>query len=263
MRDHDADRAAAHEQRYVERRVDAEAAGRLLVDLRVVEQRVDPLAPAALEHAAGLRAVRASAPSRPRRRRSRPPPRRPAAHHLPGSAIRTSFASTSSCSRRATRAEQRLELELGRERVPDLVQRLELAQPAGRALVQTRVLDRDGSLRGEQLRQLGVLVAEVLAACLLGQIEVPVRDAPERRSARRGTTSSAGGSAGTRPSGGRRRCRAAAAAARPGSGRRGCRARAAGHRSRHGSRRRFPWSGTARAPGRSCRSRRARRSGRP
>ena len=58
--------------------------------------------------------------------------------------------------------EQRLELELGGERVADLVQRLELAQPARRALVEPRVLDRDRRLRGEQLRQLLVLVREVL-----------------------------------------------------------------------------------------------------
>ena len=44
VRDHDADRAAAHEQRYVEGRADAEAAGDVLVDFRVVEHRVDPLA---------------------------------------------------------------------------------------------------------------------------------------------------------------------------------------------------------------------------
>ena len=56
--------------------------------------------------------------------------------------------------------EQRRQLQLGSERVADLVQRLELAQPARRRLVQTCVLDRDGGLRGEQLRQLEVLVRE-------------------------------------------------------------------------------------------------------
>ena len=50
------------------------------------------------------------------------------------------------------------------ERVADLVERLELAQPARRRLVEPRVLDRDGGLRGEQLRQLLVLVGEVDAA---------------------------------------------------------------------------------------------------
>ena len=57
VRDHDADRPSAHDQRHVQRRVDAEPTGRLLVDLRIVEQRVDPLAAAALEHASRLRAA--------------------------------------------------------------------------------------------------------------------------------------------------------------------------------------------------------------
>ena len=55
-------------------------------------------------------------------------------------------------------AEERSELELGGERVADLVQGLELAQPPRRALVQPSVLDRDGGLCCEQLRQLRVLV---------------------------------------------------------------------------------------------------------
>ena len=109
-------------------------------------------------------------------------------------------------------AEQRLELELAGERVADLVQRLELAQPAGRRLVEPRVLDRDRGLGGEQLRQLLVLLGERPAALLLGQVQVPVGDAAKqdrhaeeglhRRVVRRET----------RPSAGRRRGRRAAAA---------------------------------------------------
>ena len=75
--------------------------------------------------------------------------------------------------------EERLQLELRDERVADLRQRLELPQPAGRALVQPRVLDRDGGLCGEQLRQLLVLLGEVDPAGLLGQVEVAVGDAAE------------------------------------------------------------------------------------
>ena len=53
--------------------------------------------------------------------------------------------------------EERLELDLGRERRADLVEALELAEPAGRGLVEARVLDRDGRLRGEEARELLVL----------------------------------------------------------------------------------------------------------
>src|SRR5262249_46125827 len=72
--------------------------------------------------------------------------------------------------------EQARKLELAGERVADLVQRLELVRPAGCRLVEARVLDRDRRLRGEELRQLLVLLGE-LAALLLGQVEVAVRHA--------------------------------------------------------------------------------------
>ena len=76
--------------------------------------------------------------------------------------------------------EERLELELGHERVADLVQRLELPQPARRALVEPRVLDRDRCLRGEELGQLGVVLREPCAAILLGEVEVAVRNPPQQ-----------------------------------------------------------------------------------
>ena len=76
-------------------------------------------------------------------------------------------------------AEQRLQLELPRERVTDLVQRLEVAQPSRGGLVQPRVLDRNGRLGRQELRQLLVLVREVVSSLLLGQIQVPVGHATE------------------------------------------------------------------------------------
>ena len=103
VRDHDSDRAAARDQRDVERRVDAEPPRRLLVDLRILEHRVDALAAAPLEHTARLRAgelqahaddaVGAFALGRRDRRRL-----------ALGSAMSTSRASTSSRSRPATSA---------------------------------------------------------------------------------------------------------------------------------------------------------------
>ena len=104
--------------------------------------------------------------------------------------------------------EERLELDLRGERVADLVQRLELAQPARRGLVQARVLDCDGGLRGEQLRELLVVLRELAAVALLRQVQVPVHDAAEQDRHSEEGLSSAGGSEESRPSGGRRRCRA-------------------------------------------------------
>ena len=75
--------------------------------------------------------------------------------------------------------EQRLELDLRRERGPDLAEALELAQPPGRRLVQPRVLDRHRRLGGEQAGQLLVLGREVRAARLLGEVEVAEGDAAE------------------------------------------------------------------------------------
>ncbi len=104
-----------------------------------------------------------------------------------GRAISTSRASTSVRHPAGDEVEQRLELDLGRERRADLVEALELAEPAGGGLVQARVLDRDGGLRGQQMRELLVLGGEVPALRLLGQVEVAVgdpaqhdRDAEER-----------------------------------------------------------------------------------
>ena len=59
-------------------------------------------------------------------------------------------------------------------------ERLELVRPRVGRLVQPRVLDRDGGLRREQRDDLLVLVREVGAALLLGQVEVPVGDPAEQ-----------------------------------------------------------------------------------
>ena len=127
--------------------------------------------------------------------------------------------------------EQPVEIGLGGERVPDLFQRLELARPAGRRLVEPRVLDRDRGLAGEQRDELLVLLGEVLAALLLGQVEVAVGDAAQQDRARRGSSASADAPAGSRPSADPRPGRAAAAGSPRGSARRGCRVRAAASRS--------------------------------
>jgi hypothetical protein len=50
----------------------------------------------------------------------------------------------------------------------DLVERLELARPARRRLVELRVLDPDGRLTGEQRHALLVLPGERLAVRRLG-----------------------------------------------------------------------------------------------
>ena len=55
VRDDDADRLAAHDQRHVDRGGDAELAGDALVDLGVVDDGVDALGLPALEHASDLR----------------------------------------------------------------------------------------------------------------------------------------------------------------------------------------------------------------
>ena len=155
--------------------MDAEPTGRLLVDLRIVEQRVDAFASTALEHATRLR---------PAERQLHP------RHPVGALALGRSHAqhvTVRECDQDELRVDELVqpachqtqewfELELGGERVADLVQRLELAQPPGRAFVQASVLDRNSGLGCEQLGQLRVLVGEVLSTLLLRQIEVSVRD---------------------------------------------------------------------------------------
>ena len=76
--------------------------------------------------------------------------------------------------------QQARQLDLGQQRVPDLVQRLHLPQPVRRRLVQARVLDRHGRLGRKQGDELLVLLGELGAAGLLGQVQVPVGDAAQQ-----------------------------------------------------------------------------------
>ena len=101
------------------------------------------------------------------------------------------------------------------ERFDDLVERLELARPARRRLVEPRVLDRYRRLRREQLDQLLVLGGELLAMFLLGQIKVSKRHTAQGESGRPGTCASWGGGVGSRRRVDPRKCRGAGAAARP------------------------------------------------
>ena len=86
-------------------------------------------------------------------------------------------------------------------------------EPARRRLVQARVLDRDGGLGREQRDELLVLAREVLAALPSRSGRGSRRRRRGAGSARRGTSASAGGAAGSRPSAGRSSGRAAGAAA--------------------------------------------------
>ncbi len=156
------------------------AACDVVVDLRVVEDGVAALAPAALEDAAALRPVprRHAADElgrtlaggggetqlvRPARQRDG---HEPGAEQLPQPP--------------ADEIEQPVEVGLGRKGVADLVQRLELARPPRCCLVEPGVLDRDSRLTGQQRHELLVLFGEGLAAGLLGQVEIAVGHAAEQ-----------------------------------------------------------------------------------
>ena len=176
----DADRPATQEERHEEAGPRAHRPPGFLVDLEVLDHRVDSLAATPIEHAAGLRAAcrsstvptSSSAPSPATVRMTRSPPGA-------GIAITTSLAFTSSRKTRGDELEQLGQLDLRDERVDDLVQRLELGQPASRRFVQAGVLDGDGGLGRQHLRELLVLLGERPSAGLLRQVEVPVRHAAE------------------------------------------------------------------------------------
>ena len=72
------------------------------------------------------------------------------------------------------------EVGLANERVAHLVQRFELLQPAGRRLVQARILDRHRGLIGEHAQKLLVLGGEELGVPLGGQEEVAEDGAPNQ-----------------------------------------------------------------------------------
>ena len=172
-------RRSRSEQRHVEPGPGARScrAG-LLVDLEVVDHRVDALAAPPLEHASrsSTLAARAaipsssSAPSPSLARTTRSPSRA-------GSAIRTSRACTSSRSRAATSSSSRASSTSDASALADLVQGLELLEPTCRRLVEPRVLDRDRGLGGEQRRRAPRPPSvNVAPSGLLGQVQVPVRD---------------------------------------------------------------------------------------
>ena len=224
---------AARDERHVERRVDAEPPRGLLVDLRIVEHRVDALAPTALEHAARLRAAELELASRrPRTCRLAVGGRDAQRRRRPGSAIRTSRASTSSRSRRATSASSGSSSSSEASALPISFSDSSWRSQRVDDLVQPRVLDRDRRLRGEQLRQLLVLLGEVVAALPSRSGRGSRRRRRAAGSARRGTSSSAGGRGGkpTERGSSAMSCSRSGCASR-GSGRRGCRGRAAGRRS--------------------------------
>ena len=185
---------------------------------------------------------------RPLGLRLRPP--RPAGRRRPGARSTTSRASISSRSRRATRSSSGASSSSDESALPISFKDSSCSRPRVARLVQTRVLDRHGGLRGEELRRAPVLVGEVAPALFLGEIEVSVGHAPQQDRQPRGTSSSADGSAEIRPSADRPQGRGAGAAARLGSVPRESRGRAAGRRS------------PLRAPRRSRSSRIARASGR-
>ena len=142
--------------------------------------RVDALAAPALEHGARLRAL---GDLRPPQRLLRvlaggrcdamvPSGARERDHHEP--------CVDELAQPRRDQAQQRDEARLADERRRDLVQRLELARPPRRGLVQPRVLDRDRRLAREQPDELLVVLGEVAAVELLRQVEVPVGDVAEQ-----------------------------------------------------------------------------------
>ena len=179
MGDDHSDRPAGGDERDIEAAARAEASGRFLVDLGIVEERVDPLGPAPLQHAAALRpyslelhadsltgavAVGCLDPQRPvaggQRDRHQPCP-------------------DQSAQAAGDQLEQPRELDLARERRPHLVQRLELLRPRRCRLVEPRVLDRDRGLARERADELLVLGRE-RSGLLLGQVEVAEGAAAEQ-----------------------------------------------------------------------------------
>ena len=220
-------------QRHVQPGANAHPPRLLLVDLGIVEDGVDARALPALEHAARLGAAAAQAVAEQAVSRFTLAVDRgdPQLAVRAGSAISARRAPISSRTRRQTRSSSALEVRLARERRgrPRAAPRAAAttASPPRRG-ARSRSPPRPGC---EQRDELLVLLGEVLAALLLGEIEVAVGDAAEhdrhaeerahRRMVRREADR-------TRIA---RRGRAGAAAPRRGSGRRGSRGRAADRRS--------------------------------
>jgi hypothetical protein len=176
----DADGTALDDQRDVQAGGDACFGHDCSIDLGIGGQEVRSLGPAAREHASDLRALHSQALVEQRDRvlshRRRDPERALALEqrdqHEP-------------CADELTKTggddrEQRVELDLARQGVADLVQGFELAEPAGRRLVQSCVLNRDRGLRGEETCELFVLLRELAASFLLGEVEVAVNPSAQQ-----------------------------------------------------------------------------------
>ena len=178
-----------------------------------------------------------------------------------GSAIVTRRAPISPRRRRAISSSSRASsISLASAR-PDLVQRLELVGPRGRRLVQARILDRDRGLARERLDELLVAGGE-RALLLLGQVEVPEGTAAQQdRHAEEAAHRRMVGREADRA----RIVRDRLEPQRAGVGDQGAEDAAAARQGadlRPPCRRRSRCGGSARAPFRTGRSRRGRRSGR-
>ena len=176
MGDDDPDRLPPHEQRHVEPGRRSDLPGELLVDLGVVEQRVDAFASPPLEDPRALRGVGHLVPDEPLRAGACC-----GLHDEPAAARKRDedvLGVDQALEPVGHELQHAGQLDHPRERVADLDQRLELPGPARRRLVQPRVLDGDRGLRREQRDHVDVLFGE-LSVALLGQVQVPVGDAAE------------------------------------------------------------------------------------
>ncbi len=192
------------QERDVEPAAGAEAPGRLLVDLGIVEERVDPLGAAALSTRPLFEPARSSCiptiSAAPRRRR----PRSGASPSPAGSAIVTSRAPISSRRRRAISSSRRASSISLASAVPTSFSASSWRRPRGRRLVEARVLDRDRGLARKRLDELLVVGGESRRPASRSGRGCR-RQRRAAGSARRGSRASADGWAGSRPSADRRR----------------------------------------------------------
>ena len=144
----------------------------LLHDLGVVDDRVDPFTAAPSENVSDLRLVRNHRVEQ--RLRAFPGDRLDPQCFRHRERDRNDSSIDELAQPLDDQVQQLGQVELANERLADLLHRLELPGPAGRGLVEARVLDRDGCLCREQRDELFVIVVELDALALLGQVEVAV-----------------------------------------------------------------------------------------
>ena len=142
----DADRPVAQHHRHEDAGPGAHLPACLLIHLDVVDERVDPFASPSLQDAPRLRRLPLQAHSTELIRPFSVGGADDQAPVRDGKRDQDDACMHELAEPRGDEVEQAREVDLGGERVRDLVQGLELLQPAGRRLVQSRVLDRDGSL---------------------------------------------------------------------------------------------------------------------